>query len=598
MSVAARPIGLGCMRLSELGDEARAIATIHAALDEGAMLLDTADAYGASDRDAHGNERLIARALAVWKAGWRAGWSAGWSGGARPTIVTKGGLVREGAKWVPDGRAAHLRDACERSRDALGVDAIDLYLLHAVDPRTPLETSVRALVALRESGAVRAIGLSNVTLRELDRALEIAPIECVEISLSPHDDEALRGGLIERCAERGIRVLAHSPLGGPRRAGKLARDATLAAIGRERGASAAEIAIAWLRDLHEVIVPIPGARSIESARSAVRAASIVLEDRDRSRLDRRFPAGARMRGAVRFARRASPRPADDAPGDVRVLMGMQGAGKSTLARALEAEGYVRLNRDERGGTLRALVRALDALLAEGVRRVVLDNTYATRAARDEVLEVAWRHGVPARCTWIDAPLEVAQANVARRIVATHGRLLGPNELLAASEDDPGVVPPLALARYRRELEPPSAEEGFATIEVRGFERAPELERDRGGVLVAQELLDRDDVLGELRTALARGDAIAALAWIPDARARDAALARLAAAERALGASIDLRACAHPAGPPICWCRPPLPGLAVEWIEQHRLAPARVVVLSDRPAHRTLADAVGATAAPL
>src|SRR5438094_1199313 len=141
------------MRLSTAvdRDEEHAVAGIHAALDAGATLLDTADAYCHDDRDVGHNERLIAHALATW-SGDR----------SRITVATKGGMRRPNGAWVSDGRAKHLREACDASRRALAVDTIDLYQLHAVDPRTPLETSIRALARLQEEGKIRDIGLCNV----------------------------------------------------------------------------------------------------------------------------------------------------------------------------------------------------------------------------------------------------------------------------------------------------------------------------------------------------------------------------------------------------------------------------------------------------
>src|SRR5205814_1027927 len=134
-------IGLGCMRLSTARDrdDTRAIDVIHAALDAGATLLDTADSYARDATEIGHNERLIAGALRAWS-------------GDRSTVqvATKGGLRRPGGAWEPDGRAKHLRAACDASRGALEVDVIDLYQLHVVDPRTPIETSVRALAALRD----------------------------------------------------------------------------------------------------------------------------------------------------------------------------------------------------------------------------------------------------------------------------------------------------------------------------------------------------------------------------------------------------------------------------------------------------------------
>jgi aryl-alcohol dehydrogenase-like predicted oxidoreductase len=135
------------MRLSTARgrDEARALATLHAALDSGVTLLDTADAYCWDAGETGHNERLIARALASWTGD-----------ASRVRVATKGGLTRPGGRWVADGRARHLAAACAASRKALGVERISLYQLHAPDPRTPLATSVRALAALQRDGLARA----------------------------------------------------------------------------------------------------------------------------------------------------------------------------------------------------------------------------------------------------------------------------------------------------------------------------------------------------------------------------------------------------------------------------------------------------------
>ena len=148
----ARTIAIGCMRLSTDPDrdDDRSVEVLHAAFDAGVTLLDTADAYCLDERDIGHNERLIARALSTW-SGDR----------SRITIATKGGMTRPEGRWEPDGRAKHLRAACERSCRALGVDRIALYQLHAPDPRTPLSTSVRALAALKRDGLIAAIGLSQ-----------------------------------------------------------------------------------------------------------------------------------------------------------------------------------------------------------------------------------------------------------------------------------------------------------------------------------------------------------------------------------------------------------------------------------------------------
>src|SRR5688500_14115168 len=189
------------MRLSTARDrdDARSLSVIVAAIAAGVQLFDTADAYALDDREVGHNELLLAHALA----------------GRHAFVVTKGGFVRPGGAWVPDGRARHLAAAARASRDRLGVDAIDLYLLHAVDPQVPLATSVRALATLRDQGVARAIGLSNIGLHQLEQALAVAPIDAVQIELGPWHLDAVRSGLVAACKQRGIAVLAHRPLGGP-----------------------------------------------------------------------------------------------------------------------------------------------------------------------------------------------------------------------------------------------------------------------------------------------------------------------------------------------------------------------------------------------
>ena len=272
------------MRLStdEDRDEERALETIAAAAGEGVTVFDTARSYG-------DNERLLARALRACGAE------------ATARIVTKGGMTREGGGWIPDGRAKAIRADCEASLEALDGLPIDLYLLHVPDPRTPWRTSVRALSRLLDDGLVRHVGISNVNRRLLDEALELAPLTAVQVALSPYDVGALRGGVVERCAEAGIAVLAHSPLGGPKRAGRLDRRDALARVAAARGASPAEVALAWLLDLSPVVVPIPGARRPETARSAARAAALHLDDEEQSRARR----ARRPRPAA--GRRARPR---------------------------------------------------------------------------------------------------------------------------------------------------------------------------------------------------------------------------------------------------------------------------------------------------
>ena len=167
-------IGLGCMRV----EPARLEPTVAAALAAGITVFDTAHAYGERPGD---NERLVARALR----------------GTRARIVTKGGMTRVGTAWVPDGRAVAIRQHCEASLAVLEGVGIDLYLLHAPDPRVPWLTSVRALARLLEDGLVPRVGLSNVNRDQLDAALPVVPVSAVEVALSPFDDAAVRGGVVD-----------------------------------------------------------------------------------------------------------------------------------------------------------------------------------------------------------------------------------------------------------------------------------------------------------------------------------------------------------------------------------------------------------------
>src|SRR5687768_8792730 len=271
-------LGLGCMRLSTSRDrdEERTVAVIRAALEAGITLLDTAHSYCLDDAEHGHNERLLARALGEW-------------GGDRSTVTvaTKGGMRRPKGEWIPDGRAKHLRESCDASRRALGQDTLDLYQLHVVDPKTPLETSVRALAKLREDGWIRDVGLCNVTVSQIREAQAIVPIASVQVSLGPLDDENLRNGVAEFCRDNGILLIAHRPLGGDRRKA-LARDIVLRTVASRCNSTPEEVALAWLLTFGEHVVPLPGATKVESVASIARASGIRLTDDDRAALDAKF----------------------------------------------------------------------------------------------------------------------------------------------------------------------------------------------------------------------------------------------------------------------------------------------------------------------
>jgi histidinol phosphatase-like enzyme/predicted kinase len=451
---------------------------------------------------------------------------------------------------------------------------------------------------------VEAIGLSNVTLGQLQEALAIAPIASVQVELGPGADEAIRGGLAEFCQAEGIALLAHRPLGGAAGARRIERDVVLRVVADRHDATPAEVALAWLRDLAPVVIPLPGPTRPETAASLARVGALRLTDDDRARLDRRVPAARQLR-----VPRARRQPAADAPGDVVLVAGLPGAGKSTLAAGLIAQGYERLNRDEAGGRLADLLPALAGHLAAGRTRVVLDNTYGSRAARNAVIETAWAHGVPARCIVVGATLEEAQVNAVTRMVARHGRLLEPHEMKARARADPGSFAPQALFRHRREWEPPDVAEGFARVEEAPFVRRPEPGHAGraavfwyDGVLRAPVRAGSDEVtaLPGRREALERlradGWTLIGLAWHPEVSAgRRTPAAVEALFERTheqLGVTLDAAYCPHGDGPPVCWCRKPLPGLGALMIARHRLDPSRSLYVGRDASDRAFARVLG------
>ena len=554
------------MRLStdETRDEQLALETIAAAAEAGVTVFDTARAYGHGPAELGHNERLLARAL-------RAG-----DADATARIVTKGGMTREAGGWVPDGRAKAIRADCEASLTALDGLPIDVYLIHAPDPRTPWRTSVRALARLVEEGLVRRVGLSNVSRHQLDEALELTPVAAVEVALSVQDERALRGGVVERCDERGIALIAHSPLGGPRRAGGLARVPGLAELAERRGVSPAELALGWLLGLSPVVLAIPGARRPEAARAAASAAALELD-----------PAELAAIGGAPKARSAPPRAR--LSGEVVVVMGIPGAGKSRIAERLAAQGYLRLNRDERGGSLRELAGALDSELTAGRRRLVLDNTYLTRADRSYVVEAAARHGLEARCVWLDTPLAQAQVNLVERLLERFGSLPTPEELREAARREQGLLAPTSQMRALRALEPPAPDEGWTAVERVEFEREPG--SGEAGVLVAAPALAEPGWREALRREQREAPHLV-FDWLPGATAEALAPAADELASEVTG-PVEAAVCPHPGGPPSCWCRPPLCGLPLAFAHAHGLDPARSLLIGCRPAHRTLAATLGA-----
>jgi aryl-alcohol dehydrogenase-like predicted oxidoreductase len=269
-------VGYGGMHLSIEGrpPEEQGLRVMRAALDAGVTLIDTADVYCLDQHDIGHNERLIAQALAGW-AGDR----------SSVTVATKGGVVRPAGRWDSDARPEQLRAACERSLRALGVDRLDLYQLHAPDPRVPLADSIGELARLREAGKVRWIGLSNVNLPQIREAQGVTPITSVQNRLNPFFRESLAGGVVAYCAEQGIGFLAYSPTGGGRLTRTLPAHPVLAPIARRLGVSTHAVVLGWALAQSPTVIVIPSARTVEHALDSVGAADLVLGADDLAAID-------------------------------------------------------------------------------------------------------------------------------------------------------------------------------------------------------------------------------------------------------------------------------------------------------------------------
>ncbi|MBW3651095.1 MAG: aldo/keto reductase, partial [Actinobacteria bacterium] len=268
--------GLGAMPMSVEGrpDRPRAIQTVHAALDCGVTLIDTADAYSSGGDETGHNERLVAEALLQWD-------------GPREQVLiaTKGGHFRspEGS-WHLNGRPDYLKRACEASLRALRVEVIDLYQFHRPDPQVPFSESVGALADLRDEGKIRRVGLSNVTVDQIDEALGIVPVTSVQNQFSPAFRSSARE--VEHCQKHDIAFLAWSPLGGMSSAALMGeRHAAFAVVARRHGVSAQQVALAWALARAEVVIPIPGSSRPETIRDSAAAGDLRLSAQDLALLD-------------------------------------------------------------------------------------------------------------------------------------------------------------------------------------------------------------------------------------------------------------------------------------------------------------------------
>lgn len=269
-------IGLGAMPLTmdRRPAEEQAIATVHAALDAGVTLIDTADAYGPAGTGMGANELLIAKALASY------------GDTSHVVVATKGGHTRdEAGGWGLDGSPAHLRHACEGSLRRLGVEAIDLYQHHRPDPHLPYEETVGGLKGLYDAGLVRRVGISNADPGQIRAAHAILgpALVAVQNQFSPAFRSS--GPEIDVCAELGLAFLPWSPLGGIGGAAGLGGHLEeFARVGHAHGVSPHQVCLAWELSLSPVVIPIPGASRPASIQSSAEAVHVRLTTDEQARL--------------------------------------------------------------------------------------------------------------------------------------------------------------------------------------------------------------------------------------------------------------------------------------------------------------------------
>lgn len=262
------PIGLGAMPLSLEGHptEAQALKVFNAFINGGGNFIDTANVYCVDDSDVGHNEQLVAKALS--------------NSDNEIIVATKGGLRRPKGKWTVDASPAWLRHSCEKSLVDLNSESIFLYQLHAPDPEVPITDSIGELAKLKDEGKIQHIGLSNVTVEDIELALSISHIISVQNRCNLFERTSLKNGVVEYCENNYITFIAHSPVGGHYQHKQRSENILLKKLAKKHDTSSYQIMIAWLLHKSSCIFPIPGASKTSSIKDSIKAVNVELNNED------------------------------------------------------------------------------------------------------------------------------------------------------------------------------------------------------------------------------------------------------------------------------------------------------------------------------
>lgn len=276
-NLSVNPIGLGTAYLAIQGrpSESDAIYIIHKALDAGMEFIDTADAYCLDQNDMGYCENLIAKALKGWQ-------------GTKPFIATKGGVTRHNGDWGRNGRPDYIKAACDASLKALDVDCIDLYQFHAPDSEVFFVDSISAFVDLKQTGKIRYVGLSNVSVEQIKIAQNMVEIISVQNLCNPYNVDPFKDGVLEYCEKEGLTFIPYSPVGGGEQNHLIAEQPMLLKIAKQYQITPYQVVLVWLLAKSPVMLPIPGTSKLQSALDSAAAMKMELSKESIKELDNAF----------------------------------------------------------------------------------------------------------------------------------------------------------------------------------------------------------------------------------------------------------------------------------------------------------------------